>query len=137
MYEANQQNISPFLGHASASIRRSFTKRIHSRSAHIHLTILKSIKNILLCLYSCIMILDFSIQHLICYAGITDDRVQKLIDRAMEAGYLPQRNVVGVITGLMGSGKTTLLCHLFGMAPPDLYTSLVLLRSHFEACFTT
>ena len=30
---------------------------------------------------------------------------------------------MGVITGLMGSGKTTLLCHLFGMAPPDLYTS--------------
>ena len=30
---------------------------------------------------------------------------------------------MGVITGLMGSGKTTLLCHLFGLAPPDLYTS--------------
>ena len=52
-----------------------------------------------------------------------DDGVQKLIDKAMESGILSQRNVVGVITGLMGSGKTTLLCHLFGMAPPDLYTS--------------
>ena len=41
----------------------------------------------------------------------------------MESGIIPQRNVVGVITGLMGSGKTTLLCHLFGKAPPDLYTS--------------
>ena len=41
----------------------------------------------------------------------------------MESGSIPQRNVVGVITGLMGSGKTTLLHHLFGMAPPDLYTS--------------
>ena len=52
-----------------------------------------------------------------------DDGVQKLIDKAMESGILSQRNVVGVITGLMGSGKTTLLYHLFGMAPPDLYTS--------------
>ena len=41
----------------------------------------------------------------------------------MESGSLKQRNVVGVITGLMGSGKTTLLHHLFGMEPPDLYTS--------------
>ena len=41
----------------------------------------------------------------------------------MKSGSLKQRNVVGVITGLMGSGKTTLLCHLFGEAPPDLYTS--------------
>ena len=41
----------------------------------------------------------------------------------MESGSLKQRNVVGVITGLMGSGKTTLLHHLFGMAPPNLYTS--------------
>ena len=60
----------------------------------------------------------------------------------MESGSLKQRNVVGVITGieiltssssilnsstfitgLMGSGKTTLLHHLFGMAPPKLYTS--------------
>ena len=57
------------------------------------------------------------------HISITDDRVQELIDKAMETGYLPQRNVVGVITGLMGSGKTTLLCHLFGLAPPDLYTS--------------
>ena len=54
---------------------------------------------------------------------ITDERAQELIDKAMESGSLKQRNVVGVITGLMGSGKTTLLCHLFGEAPPDLYTS--------------
>ena len=54
---------------------------------------------------------------------ISDERAQELIDKAMESGSIPQRNVVGVITGLMGAGKTTLLCHLFGMAPPDLYTS--------------
>ena len=41
----------------------------------------------------------------------------------MKSGSLQQRNVVGAITGLMGAGKTTLLHHLFGMAPPDLYTS--------------
>ena len=41
----------------------------------------------------------------------------------MKSGSLPQRNLVGVITGPVGSGKTTLLHHLFGMAPPDLYTS--------------
>ena len=54
---------------------------------------------------------------------ISDERAQKLIDKAMESGSLKQRIVVGVITGLMGSGKTTLLHHLFGEAPPDLYTS--------------
>ena len=54
---------------------------------------------------------------------ITDERAQELIDKAMKSGSLKQRNVVGVITGLMGSGKTTLLHHLFGMAPPGLYTS--------------
>ena len=73
---------------------------------------------------------------------MTDERAQELIDKAMESCSLKQRNVVGVITGrgillqlqflsflytfitgLMGSGKTTLLHHLFGEAPPDLYTS--------------
>ena len=56
-------------------------------------------------------------------AVISNERAQELIDQAMKSGSLKQRNVVGVITGLMGSGKTTLLHHLFGMAPPDLYTS--------------
>ena len=41
----------------------------------------------------------------------------------MESGSLKQRNVVGVITGLIGSGKTTLLHHLFGIPPPNFYTS--------------
>ena len=54
---------------------------------------------------------------------MTDERAQQIIDKAMESGSLQQRNVVGVITGLMGAGKTTLLFHLFGLAPPDLYTS--------------
>ena len=31
--------------------------------------------------------------------GITDGRAQQLIDQAMESGSIPQRNVVGVITG--------------------------------------
>ena len=39
---------------------------------------------------------------------------QLIIGEAMESGSLQQRNVVGVITGLVCSGKTTLLCHLFG-----------------------
>ena len=56
-------------------------------------------------------------------SAMSDERAQELIDQAMESGSLKQRNVVGVITGLMGSGKTTLLRYLFGMAPPDLYTS--------------
>ncbi|CAI7988520.1 Insulin-like growth factor 2 mRNA-binding protein 3-B [Geodia barretti] len=55
--------------------------------------------------------------------AMTDERAQQIIDKAMESGSLQQRNVVGVITGLMGAGKTTLLFHLFGLAPPDLYTS--------------
>ncbi|CAI8005020.1 Probable serine/threonine-protein kinase DDB_G0271682, partial [Geodia barretti] len=54
---------------------------------------------------------------------MTDERAQQLIDEAMELGSLQQRNVVGVITGLMGAGKTTLLSRLFGLAPPDFYTS--------------
>ena len=54
---------------------------------------------------------------------MTDERAQKVIDKAMKSGSLQQRNVVGVITGLMGSGKTTLLHHLFGEAPPNLYSS--------------
>ena len=36
---------------------------------------------------------------------ITDERAQ-IIDEAMESGSLQQRNVVGLITGLMGSGNS-------------------------------
>ena len=50
----------------------------------------------------------------------------------MESGSLQQRNVVGVITGLMGSGKTTLLYHLFGEPPPDLYTSTGVAEQSFR-----
>ena len=50
----------------------------------------------------------------------------------MESGSIPLRNVVGVITGLMGAGKTTLLYHLFGMAPPDLYTSTGVAEQEFR-----
>ena len=42
------------------------------------------------------------------------------------------RNVVGVITGLMGSGKTTLLYHLFGLPPPDIYTSTGVTEQSFQ-----
>ena len=62
----------------------------------------------------------------------SDEMVQKRIDEAMESGSLRQRNVVGVITGLMGSGKTTLLCHLFGEPPPDLYTSTGVAEQSFR-----
>ena len=54
------------------------------------------------------------------------------IDKAMESGSLHQRNVVGVITGLMGTGKTTLLYHLFGLPPPDLYTSTGVAEQSFR-----
>jgi GTPase SAR1 family protein len=56
-------------------------------------------------------------------AQMTDERAQEIIDKAMESGSLKQRDVVGVITGLMESGKTTLLHHLFGMELPQSYTS--------------
>ena len=54
---------------------------------------------------------------------MTDEKAQEVIDKAMKSGSLKQKEVVGVITGLMGAGKTTLLHHLFGMPPPGLYTS--------------
>ena len=54
---------------------------------------------------------------------ISDQRAQEMIDEAMARGTVKQRNVVGVVTGLMGSGKTMLLHHLFGLPPPGLYTS--------------
>ena len=62
----------------------------------------------------------------------SERRAQLVIDEAMESGSLQQRNVVGIITGLMGSGKTTLLCRLFDMAPPDLYTSTGVAEQSFR-----
>ena len=62
----------------------------------------------------------------------TEEMAQLIIDEAMESGSLQQRNVVGVITGLIGSGKTTLLCHLFGEPPPDLYTSTGVAEQSFR-----
>ncbi|CAI8024874.1 Mitogen-activated protein kinase kinase kinase 19 [Geodia barretti] len=62
----------------------------------------------------------------------TDERAQEIIDEAMESGSLQQRNVVGLITGLMGSGKTTLLHDLFGLAPPGLYTSTGVAEQSFR-----
>ena len=62
----------------------------------------------------------------------SEEMVQKRIDKAMKSGSLQQRNVVGVITGLMGSGKTTLLYRLFGEPPPDLYTSTGVAEQSFR-----
>ena len=64
--------------------------------------------------------------------GDTERMAQLIIDEAMESGSLQQRNVVGVITGLMASGKTTLLYHLFGQPPPDLYTSTGVAEQSFR-----
>ena len=49
--------------------------------------------------------------------------IEKIISRAMKSGVLKQRNVVGVVTGLMGSGKTCLLDRLFFEPTPELYSS--------------
>ena len=65
-------------------------------------------------------------------ADMTDEKAQEITDKAMESGSLKQRDVVGVITGLMGSGKTTLLYHLFGIPPPDLYTSTGIAEQSFR-----
>ena len=62
----------------------------------------------------------------------TDEDAQQKIDEAMESGSLQQRNVVGVITGLMGTGKSTLLCRLFGIDPPQLYTSTGVAEQSFR-----
>ena len=62
----------------------------------------------------------------------TDEDAQQKIDEAMESGSLQQRNVVGVITGLMGAGKSTLLCRLFGIDPPKLYTSTGVAEQSFR-----
>ena len=54
---------------------------------------------------------------------ISNGRAHQLRDREMQLDNLNQRNVVGVISGLMGSGKTTLLRHLYGLAYPNIYNS--------------
>ena len=63
---------------------------------------------------------------------MTDEKAQEFIDKAMKSGSLKQKEVVGVITGLMGAGKTTLLHHLFGMPPPGLYTSTGIAERSFR-----
>ena len=63
---------------------------------------------------------------------MTDEKAQEVIDKAMKSGSLKQKEVVGVITGLMGAGKTTLLHHLFGMPPPGLYTSTGIAERSFR-----
>ena len=63
---------------------------------------------------------------------ISDKVAKELIEEAMKSGSTPQRNMVGVITGLMGAGKTTLLCNLFGEPPPSLYTSTRVAKKPFR-----
>ena len=41
-------------------------------------------------------------------SGISDERVQQLIDEALGKGILKQRDIVSTMTGLTGSGKTWL-----------------------------
>ena len=53
----------------------------------------------------------------------SEDNVQQIIDHAMKFGVLKQRNVVGVITGLMGSGKSCLVNRLFNKPIEKRYTS--------------
>ena len=54
---------------------------------------------------------------------MSDQRAQEIIGHAMKAGALKERNVIGVITGLMGAGKTCLLNRLFSLNIPTQYTS--------------
>ena len=63
---------------------------------------------------------------------ISDERAQKIIDQALRASSMDQRNVVAVLTGLMGSGKTWLLSRLFHRPPPELYTSTGVAEQSFR-----
>ena len=54
---------------------------------------------------------------------MSDERIEEIIDKALESNSLNIRNIVAVITGLMGSGKTWLLNRLFNQLPPRLYNS--------------
>ena len=63
---------------------------------------------------------------------ISDKRAQEIIDQALKASSLDQRNVVAVLTGLMGSGKTWLLSRLFHRPPPELYTSTGVAEQSFR-----
>ena len=54
---------------------------------------------------------------------MSDERAQEIIGHAMKAGALKERNVIGVITGLMGAEKTCLLNCLFSLDIPTRYTS--------------
>ena len=56
-------------------------------------------------------------------AFMSDEKVQEIIDKALEDCSRNIRNIVAVITGLMGSGKTWLLNRLFNQLPPHLYNS--------------
>ena len=83
-------------------------------------------------LYAVPYLLQFDFINLFSHYNMQIEKAQLIIDKAMESGRLQQRNVVGVITGLMGSGKTTLLYHLFGEPPPDLYTSTGVAEQYFR-----
>ena len=56
-------------------------------------------------------------------ATISDEEAKKIVEKAMESGYIKQRNTVAIVTGIMGAGKSTLLKRLFQQKIPTSYTS--------------
>ncbi|CAI8022964.1 Ras-related protein Rab-8, partial [Geodia barretti] len=70
-----------------------------------------------------ILVRQILFPHLSYRAFISDEKIQEIIDKALESQSLNIRNIVGIITGLMGSGKTWLLNRLFNQLPPRLYNS--------------
>ena len=60
---------------------------------------------------------------LLSFHAVSDKKAEAIVKQALESGSFKQRNVIAVIVGLMGSGKTWLLSRLFGIEPPDCYSS--------------
>ena len=65
-------------------------------------------------------------KHIFFFLGstkISDEEASKLVAKAMESGYIKQRNTVAIVTGIMGAGKSTFLKRLFRQKLPKYYTS--------------
>ena len=54
---------------------------------------------------------------------MSEEAAQTIVEQALESGSIEQRNVVAVVVGIAGAGKTWLISRLFGIKPPDRYTS--------------
>ena len=67
--------------------------------------------------------------------GLSDERAQEIIDRALRESSVDMRNIISVLTGIMGSGKTYLLSRVFNMIPPNLYTSTGIAEQSFRGFF--